>query len=272
MGSSTSSNMASSCDAIDQKIEKMIYYPPTTDRKLFNLLNTDISSLVLLNTKSNDVVPVVLVYPNRSRIVDKYIVFSHGNGSDIYGMFELFKIWSKTYDVCVVGYDYVGYGLSKISQPSEEKCYDSMETTMEYVLSNLCSDKKKIFLIGQSLGTGMTIDYASKNAWTTPIALISPYKSICRVVVDTSLLSLVDKFKSYNKLDKIKCQIKIFHGEADDLIKISHSITIYNYLKKKSLALDPVWFKQTGHNDILQKMIAQPKYLEEILNTYTELI
>src|SRR5258705_194298 len=84
--------------------------------------------------------------------------------------------------------------------------------------NNMNIEEKNIILIGQSLGTGIVIDYVSKNKWDSPIILISPYKSIISVVCDSSIVKPIDKFQSLKKIKSITCPVKIFHGKEDKTI------------------------------------------------------
>ena len=287
--------------SIDNKIEKLIYYPPPVHPDLYKqALNTERSSLFYLESVNKYKISVIRVNPkdngnawNQSfqhnlpvkgqgfldsntvgkslaseRAVpalvgqgnpSKYIVWSHGNGTDIYDMYLYFTKLCDELNVCVIAYDYVGYGLSENIRPTEKLCYESLETVMKYLLCELKINALDIYLVGHSLGTGVAIDYMSKNNWKTPSILISPYKSICRVVVNTSCVTPIDKFESNKKLSKIDCPIKIFHGESDELIHISHAVDLYDNLKDKSLS--PVWFTGVGHNNMLQ-WITKDHYTE----------
>ncbi|BCS83155.1 alpha/beta hydrolase [Cotonvirus japonicus] len=251
-----------SVSSIDASIENKIYYPPDTPYELFNELNTDVSKLYVLKTEDDDKVPMVQIRPKYNAFPKKYIVFSHGNGSDIYSMFHYLKKLSNQLNVGIVCYDYVGYGLSRDKIPSEQLCYDSIKSVVKFLQKDYNLDNDSIYLVGQSLGTGITIDFASKNYWATPIILISPYKSICRVVFDTCFVTPIDKFTSLSKLKYINCPIKIFHGESDEVISIEHGREMYNNLKNK--IFDPVWFENTGHNDILDNI--SPQEFMEVLD------
>lgn len=61
-----------------------------------------------------------------------------------------------------VSYDYIGYGMSE-GEPSEENCLKSLSLVVDYY------NNYKELLIGQSLGTGVVVDYVSTNEWTLPI-------------------------------------------------------------------------------------------------------
>ncbi len=247
---------------IDNGIEKLIYHPPQIPADDYpRILNNRNSTLAECTTRNGNKVSLVCVKPNYNINPDKWIIHSHGNASDILLMYPYFQRLANDLNVGVYGYDYIGYGVSESLKPTEELCYESIEAVVHY-LSDTCEiDSKKIFLIGQSLGTGVVVDYASKNNWTTPIILISPYKSICKVVANTICTKPIDKFESQSKLENLKCPVKIFHGIKDQIIDITHGIDMYNSLNDKSL--DPVWFEQTGHCDILGK-ITKKQYLEVI--------
>ena len=174
---------------------------------------------------------------------------------------DYFKALSDALSVVVIGYDYIGYGLSKKALPTETNCYLSMDHCMNHVFS-LGFKQSQIYLVGQSLGTGVTMDYASKNNWTNPIILISPYKSICRVAVDSVIVSCVDKFETKKKLPKVQSPVKIFHGTADELIHIDHGKDVYDNLQNR--AFKPVWFEEVGHNDILNHITTE--HYQEVLN------
>lgn len=263
---------SSPCSSINNAIEELIYQPPNTDVSCFKELTSSRSKLFCLQTQTGEketdalLVPGVMVNPINNTNPDKYLVFSHGNASDIYGMYSYFTGVADACNVCVVGYDYVGYGLSLGNKPTEERCYASLEAVMNYLLNKQNIKSEQIYLVGQSLGTGVVADYAHKFQWKQPIILISPYKSICRVVADTFIVSSVDKFETLKKVDgkaaPICCPVKIFHGKDDKLIDVSHAEKIYEGLIDKSL--EPVWFDNIGHNDILNVITAE--HYNEVLN------
>lgn len=260
------SSIASLCHCpsfIDEKIGKMIFHPPQIDDSIYNqTLISSRSALVELKTSNNEKISVVQINPSYNKFPQKYIVFSHGNSCDILTMFDYFIDLADELNIGIIGYDYIGYGLSEKIVPTEQGCYDSIETVIDSLIDNWQIDPKNLYLIGHSLGTGITIDYISKHVWNTPVILISPYKSICKTVVDSFCVAPFDKFKNQHKLQHITCPIKIFHGCDDQVINIDHGVYIYNNLQNKTF--DPVWFNGTGHNDIFQR-ITKEHYLD-VLN------
>jgi pimeloyl-ACP methyl ester carboxylesterase len=268
--------------SLNESVEDMIYYPPECNyheyvSALCKRNSICDCTLTIAKTKEGYDVPIFVARPHRQ--YDKYIVFSHGNGSDNYGMRDYVQYLVQILNVCVICYDYVGYGISNKTKPSEELCYQSIQECMDFVLNRMETkkiDPSKVFLIGQSLGTGVTVDYAFKNNWITPIMLISPYKSIDKVGIDmisglssttsltTSLHSIApfNKFDTESKIRNLVCPVKIFHGTIDQVINISHSQYLYKILPNKDLELTT--FENVGHNDILGHI--KEKDFEELFN------
>ena len=247
MGSLISCFSCSSC-SFENKLNSTIFQPP--NRIDINQIFESIDCVqTIVRTQSGNMISTVIETPsNHSDDTKKCIIFCHGNHSDNIQMINFVKWLSTELKICVIIFDYPGYGNSS-GQPTEQSCYESMESVVKFVLNDMDIMEKNIFLMGQSLGTGIVIDYVYKHNWNTPIILISPYKSICKIVYDSSLVNPIDKFKSLNKIKNINCPVKIFHGEIDTLINISHGKTLYKHLNNK--LFEPSWLNGIGHNDIL---------------------
>lgn len=194
----------------------------------------------------------------------KVLIFSHGNASDIYYMSDYLNNLANNLGIRIVCYDYPGYGLSH-GYPSEENCYDALKSVVDEYKKFY--SKKDIILVGQSLGTGVVTNYVSSNEWHSPVILISPYKSIPRVICDTSCAESSfrhNTFSTIYKLDKIKCPVKIFHGKNDELINCSHSEYIFQNLPLKVFL--PTYFDNVGHNDILNAITIED--YRKVINTH----
>lgn len=184
-----------------------------------------------------------------NKIPDKIIVFSHGNGCDIFTFYEYLELLASNLNVIVISYDYPSYGLSE-GELNEFTCYKSLEMVIEHCVK--IYPDKQILLVGQSLGTGIVINYIKKYKWTNPVILISPYMSIPKVVSELSIVECLvskNKFASYTKISNVKCPIKIFHGKSDKVISHSHCLELYELLPNKKLK--PKLYDNVGHNDIL---------------------
>lgn len=257
MGSSCSSCTSSS---LEEKMNSKIFYPP---KRTYDIekLNSRTCAMFKTYTKLGETIHFAHVVPKHNSNIKKYIILSHGNGGDIYGMISYGQYLADNLHTVVILYDYPGYGYST-GNPSETNCYESLDAVVHYVQNSLNINHKDIILMGQSLGTGIVVDYVSKNDWTSPIILVSPYKSIVTVIYDTSIVAPIDKFKSLSKIKNVSCPVKIFHGDADELINISHGKTLYENLNDKSL--EPSWLPGIGHNDILRALDLQE--IQKVIN------
>lgn len=243
-------------------IDNKVYYPPVRPLlKEFNQVMTHRSRLVVATTIMGEPIPILLIRPKNATNCSKYLVFSQGSTSDILTMFTYALYVADLCEVHVVLYDYLGYGLTTNRKPSEEKCYRSHETVVDYLQTILHIEPSQIYLIGYSLGTGVVIDYVSKNKWVNTIGLIAPYLTIGKVA--TTIPLPVDQFQSVHKIRLVQCQVKIFHGDKDDVISIKHGRKLYNKLVNKTL--DPVWAAGIDHDDILY-WIKKEHYADILFN------
>jgi len=83
---------------------------------------------------------------------------------------------SYYFTVNVVVYDYIGYGISS-GITTEEKIYDDIENVLAFTVNYLKIPLHKIFLWGYSLGSGPTVDLASKYQNLAGVVLLAPLAS-----------------------------------------------------------------------------------------------
>ena len=124
-------------------------------------------------------------------------------------------LWSIYFDLNVITYDYVGYGIST-GYPTETKFYGDLENVMAFTVNHLKIPLHKIFLWGYSLGSGPTVDLASRFQNIAGVVLLAPLAS-CLLWLDKKLKwneSLIkkDTFCNISKIEKIKCHCSILHG------------------------------------------------------------
>jgi fermentation-respiration switch protein FrsA (DUF1100 family) len=186
------------------------------------------------------------------------IIYSHGNATDLGRSIDLLIYMSKTYKVNIIGYEYLGYGkwitsdvnlncsTGNSSYPSEDGCYESLFTIYEYAINKLKIPNKKIILMGQSLGSGATIDIGSKVS-SAGIILLSPFKSAATVITESYIGYLFDFFRNIDKIHLIKSDILLIHGINDDIIHYSHSQQLAKKNNRSKLILVPL----AKHNDII---------------------
>jgi pimeloyl-ACP methyl ester carboxylesterase len=236
-------------------INSWIFYPPHLDNDRFAELNKGVSRLLEIPTADGNVCCAIFGPANTS--VDFYsglpkttLIWCHGNACDIGTQAEYFKLLANQLNITVVAVEYFGYGPTRYTHtPTEQGCYNSLEAVVEHLMDGLHFDINNIHFVGQSLGTGVVIDFVSKHEIKNSIMLISPYKTIARVIYDSFLVYPVDKFCSWYKLGTVNCPVKMYHGKADIVIPWTHTRDLYNHLNDKTLT--PTYIEDVGHNDIL---------------------
>lgn len=241
---------------IHNTINKFVYpIPSTSPDEIIRLGNNSGTKLFNIINKRDEITTCVCeIVPtniqSHTKLNDRVLIFSHGNGCDIYTFYSYAKSLGEKLGIRIIIWDYPSYGLSK-GELNERSCCQGLFDVVHHYLKQT----NKILLVGQSLGTGVVVDYVYKNKWSNPIILISPYKSLPQVITTSSLVENLiykNKYASYLKISKILCPIKIFHGKSDEIIDVSHCIELYNLIPKKYFK--PTLFENTGHNDILNKI------------------
>lgn len=246
---------------IESMMNTLIFQPPDKDLfcneqqkpswlKYLILPNLNRLSYFVIDPVSNSNSP-------NYRSDHKYILWSHGNAGDLVSLYSVMIDFHKDMDgkIGIIGYDYEGYGYSD-GVCSEKNCYNDLTCMINHAIFALNIKQTNLFLIGQSLGTGVVVNFCFTHYWTTPIILISSYKSISRVKVDPFGLDIIsniivdcmDMFTTHHKLENLKCSIVMYHGTNDKMIPVDHSIEMYNNHPDK---IKLILIKDATHNDIL---------------------
>jgi fermentation-respiration switch protein FrsA (DUF1100 family) len=127
-------------------------------------------------------------------------------------------------------YDYRGYGQSE-GQPSEAGLYSDIRGAVAY-LGSRGFDSKSIYLIGQSLGIAVTVDFANQEP-VGGIILEAPFPSV-RAVARRLLLSvhldyvMKSRFDSIAKVNGIHAPIVVVHATADPVIPYDLGRTLFD--------------------------------------------
>ncbi|GAB64489.1 alpha/beta hydrolase, partial [Plasmodium cynomolgi strain B] len=135
------------------------------------------------------------------------ILFCHGNGENIYMLYDYFCEASKIWNVNVFLYDYPGYGEST-GTPNEMSMYQSGRAVYDYMVNVLNIKAESIVLYGKSIGSCAAIDIAIVRK-VKGIILQSALMSLLNICFKTRFILPFDSFCNIKKSLYEKCKLKV---------------------------------------------------------------
>ncbi|KAL9226528.1 hypothetical protein vseg_002332 [Gypsophila vaccaria] len=193
----------------------------------------------LRTKRGND---VVAVYVRHHKGVCT-LLYSHGNAADLGHMFEVYVELSIRLRVNLMGYDYSGYGQST-GKPTESNTYADINAVYKCLKEQYGVKDEDLILYGQSVGSGPTVDLASRTPNLRGVVLHSPILSGVRVLYPTKRSYWFDIYKNVDKIGQVNCPVLVIHGTADEVVDWSHGKQLYGLCKEK---YEPLWVNGGGH-------------------------
>ncbi|XP_023513045.1 protein ABHD17C-like isoform X2 [Cucurbita pepo subsp. pepo] len=160
-----------------------------------------------LSTKRGNQV-VALYVKNSSATLT--LLYSHGNAADLGQMYDLFVELSVHLRVNLMGYDYSGYGQST-GKPSEQNTYADIEAVYRCLVERYGAKEEDVILYGQSVGSGPTLDLATRLPNLRAIVLHSPILSGVRVMYPVKRTFWFDIYKNIDKIPLVNCPVLVIH-------------------------------------------------------------
>lgn len=148
----------------------------------------------------------------------------------------------------VLCYDYSGYGLST-GRPSENALYANITAAHTHLIHERAVDAKRLILLGRSLGSGPTIELATRlRDKLAGVILVSALTSVVRVAMPTPFgTPPFDMFANVDKISKVSVPVCCVHGMDDTVVPVAHGRTLS---RRARYALEPLWVAGAGHNDL----------------------
>ncbi|CAA3027180.1 Hypothetical predicted protein [Olea europaea subsp. europaea] len=202
--------------------------------------NVDV--LKVMTKRGNEIVAMYVKNP----VAKLTLLYSHGNAADLGQMYDLFSELSIHLRVNMMGYDYSGYGQST-GKPSEQNTYADIEAVYKCLQDTYGVKEEDIILYGQSVGSGPTLDLASRLSRLRAVVLHSPIMSGLRVMYPVKRTYWFDIYKNIEKIPLVQCPVLIIHGTADDVVDCSHGKQLWELCKEK---YEPLWVKGGNHCDL----------------------
>jgi fermentation-respiration switch protein FrsA (DUF1100 family) len=171
------------------------------------------------------------------------LLYSYGNGEEMDVMQDYMReLVAHSWAVC--GYDYPGYGTST-GNPSESGCDAAIDAAYAYLTGDLHISPDRIVLYGHSLGSGPSVDLASRKP-VGGLILDGAYTSIFRVVTHYRILPW-DVFNNLAKISKIHVPLLSLHGTDDHVVPFWHGVALFDaYAGPKQ----KLWITGGGHGNL----------------------
>ena len=167
----------------------------------------------------------------------KTILFFHGNAgrldNRVYKLNELSKL-----DINYLIIAYRGFS-GNTGSPSENGLYEDANSAKVWLNKNGVKDKD-IIIYGESLGTAVAVDLASRYKFSG-IILESPFTSMLELaqkyyaIIPVKLI-LKDRYESKKKLNDIKSPVLVMHGRKDNIVPFYMGQQIYEALSVPKFA------------------------------------
>lgn len=221
----------------------MIFLPrPSSYKNVQELVGTREQGLMLNSNNNNQIAAVYL-----PKLGSNYtILHSHGNAEDLGDiLFILRKIQGLGFNV--FAYDYQGYGQSG-GRASETNAYADINTAYNYLTQNLQIPAKQILVYGRSIGSGPSVDLASRQP-VGGLILESPFLSISRFLANFNIFPF-DKFPNLAKIKQVRSPLLVMHGRKDQVIPFAQGEELYNAANPPKQNL---WVDNAGHNDLIDE-------------------
>ena len=188
------------------------------------------------------------------------LVYFHGNSFDIgERAYRIKKYIDRGWGVLIIGWR--GYSGNS-GKPSELNLYIDAESTFDWLDKNTLIKKKDIVLYGESLGTGVVLEMATRYVFRSVI-LEAPFTSIVDIAqkkykIYPAKFLVLDKFDNISKINNINSPILIISGKKDEIIPHEHSIRLFDKAKspKDSLFIDDAMHNNLYDFGIEKKVIS----------------
>jgi fermentation-respiration switch protein FrsA (DUF1100 family) len=192
----------------------------------------------------------------------KALLVFHGNAENLGLGLPRLKALSKL-GANILAIDYRGYGKSQGS-PNEAGIYRDAEAAYRYLVEARRIATRNIFIYGQSLGSAVAIDLASRRECGGLIVEsgFTSGREMARRMFRIPFFEYLPKsrFDSLAKISRVRCPVLVIHGTEDDVLPASMGERLYAAAPQpKSLLL----VEGARHNNVF--WLGGERYLQRLV-------
>jgi len=241
---------------------RSVYYPSKYPEGFWDLQSQLGAADVWLDTADGVRIHGWLVERPGVRFVTLYF---HGNAGNITDRYDHFLgIISAGSSVFII--DYRGYGKSA-GRPTENGLYADADAAYDHLIG-AGYHARQIILHGESLGTAVAVDLASRRPCAA-VVLEAPFssgKDVARTVFPIIGPALTWAFNSRQKIDRVRAPLLFIQGDRDEIIPLRLGQALFAAAPEpKSFWIVP----GAHHNDIVET--AGAGYREHLQSFYRSL-
>lgn len=180
------------------------------------------------------------------------LVYFHGNAGHVGDRGSKVRSYVDAgYGILLVGYR--GYGGNP-GKPTEQGLYDDASTALDFLTRTGIAPDHWV-LYGESLGSAIAVEMASRLADTTPVAAVvleAPFTSMADAAkshypfVPAGLL-LKDRYDSFSKIEKVQSAVFVIHGDQDKTVPQALGKRLFEAASEPKESL---WIDGAGHNNL----------------------
>jgi len=225
-------------------IQRLLMYAPDTTRTSPASVGLRAVQEVVIRAADGE---RVLAWYGAAALGEPTILYFHGNGGSLVTRTErIAKYMARGLGVFMMTYR--GYGGST-GRPSEKANVSDAKAAYD-ALVQLGVEPARIFIYGESLGTGVAAQVAAARA-SAGLILDAPFTSM----LDLATLHypqlparwlMSDHYRTTDHIAKVKAPLLILHGEEDTIIPVNMGRAVFDLAQQpKEIAI----FPGAGHSN-----------------------
>lgn len=229
--------------------QRSFIYFPSTNMPNFRDYGLSAKNYEIVETKTSDNLELNGWYHRDGKPDKPLIIWFHGNAGSHADRAVLGNMYVKAgYPILLAGYR--GYGGNP-GKPTERGFFLDAEAWYKFALEELGKTPDQIVLYGESLGSGVAVELATRFD-AKALILHTPYTSL-RALAEKQYpiypirLVMKDQYDSLSRIARIKMPVFIFHGAKDEIIPSSHPHILFEAAPEpKALKILP----EARHGDV----------------------